>query len=326
MTPSMISALAALTAITGILAVSQLLSEVLLKDRARVNDRVDTEFLKKKTEAAKKTPLFKNLGQVAAQLADDGAKPTIRQKFEAMVEQSGVDTTAARVLAIAGTVAVVLGLGAFLARRSPIDAGLAALVGFVVPIWRVKKARDKRIEKLRSQLSDAFELMARVIRAGQTLGQSMLAVADEFPQPISSEFAYCYEQQNLGLQPEAAFRDLTRRTGVIELKIFVLAVLVQQQTGGNLAELLTKLAGVVRERYLIRGTISTLTAEGRMQGWMLAGLPPLMFVILLVMNREYALEHFGEDPQVPRQWILMGTFGVESLGVLWIRKIVNFDF
>ena len=319
MSPSMISGLAALTAITGILAVWQLLSEVLLKDRSRVNDRVDTEFLKKKTEAAKKTPLFKNLGQVAAQLSD-GVKPTTRQKFEAMVEQSGIDTTPGRVLAIAGAVSGVLGLGAFLIRQSPLDAGLTALVGALVPIWRVKKTRDARIEKLRSQLSDAFELMARVIRAGQTLGQSMLAVADEFPQPISSEFAYCYEQQNLGLQPEAAFRDLTRRTGVIELKIFVLAVLVQQQTGGNLAELLTKLASVVRERYMIQGTIRTLTAEGRMQGWMLAGLPPLMFVIMLVMNYPYAAVHFEHS------MVLLGTLGVEALGVLWIRKIVNFDF
>ena len=197
---------------------------------------------------------------------------------------------------------------------------LAAGLGGALPVWLVKRRRDRRIEKLRSQLSDAFELMARVIRAGQTLGQSMLAVADEFPQPISSEFAYCYEQQNLGLQPEAAFRDMTRRTGVIELKIFVLAVLVQQQTGGNLAELLTKLAGVVRERYQIRGTISTLTAEGRMQGWMLAGLPPLMFLIILVMNRAYASVHFEHIE------ILLGTFAVEGLGVLWIRKIVNFDF
>ena len=104
------------------------------------------------------------------------------------------------------------------------------------------------------------------------MGQALLSVADEFPQPISYEFAYCYEQQNMGLSPEVTFRDLTRRTGVIELKIFVLAVLVQQQTGGNLAELLLKLATVVRERYLIRGTIQTLTAEGRMQGWILAAL------------------------------------------------------
>ena len=110
-------------------------------------------------------------------------------------------------------------------------------------LWVVKRTRDARIEKLRSQLPEAFDLMARVVRAGQTLGQALLAVADEFPQPISVEFAFCYEQQNLGLPPEVAFRDLARRTGILELKIFVLAVLVQQQTGGNLAELLIKLAG-----------------------------------------------------------------------------------
>ena len=319
MSPATISFLAALTVITGILAVSQLLSDLFLRDRSRMNDRVDAEFLKKKSDQAKKTPLFKNLGQVAAELADD-VKPTAKQRFTLMVEQSGMDTTPAKVLTIAGVACVACGLIVFLVRRSPIDAGLAAVVGGVMPIWRVKKRRDGRIEKLRSQLSDAFDLMARVVRAGQTLGQALMAVADEFPQPISSEFAYCYEQQNLGLSPEVTFRDLTRRTGIIELKIFVLAVLVQQQTGGNLAELLTKLASVVRERYLIQGTIRTLTAEGRMQGWMLAGLPPLMLVLLLVLNRDYALIHFQHAD------ILMGTFGVEGLGVLWIRKIVNFDF
>ncbi len=209
----------------------------------------------------------------------------------------------------------------FVLARRPIDARPGGgLVGFLAPIWRVKKCRDRRIEKLRSQLSDAFELMARVVRAGQTLGQALMAVADEFPQPISTEFAYCYEQQNLGLSPEVTFRDLTRRTGVIELKIFVLAVLVQQQTGGNLAELLTKLASVVRERYLIRGTIKTLTAEGRMQGWVLAGMPPCMLGLLLVINPSYAKVHFDHMN------VLLVTFGFEALGILWIRKIVNFDF
>ncbi len=197
---------------------------------------------------------------------------------------------------------------------------IAAAVGGIFPIRRVKKRRDARTEKLRSQLADAFELMARVVRAGQTLGQALLSVADEFPQPISYEFAYCYEQQNMGLSPEVTFRDLTRRTGVIELKIFVLAVLVQQQTGGNLAELLLKLASVVRERYLIRGTIRTLTAEGRMQGWILAALPPAMFLLLFLLNPGYAKIHLQHKEMI------LGTFGFELLGVLWIRKIVNFDF
>nr|WP_303652708.1 type II secretion system F family protein [Paludisphaera mucosa] len=162
--------------------------------------------------------------------------------------------------------------------------------------------------------------MARVVRAGQSLGQAVLGVAQEFPQPISTEFAYCYEQQNLGLSPEVTFRELTRRTGIVELKIFVLAVLVQQQTGGNLAEMLTKLAAVVRDRYRIRGAIQTLTAEGRMQGWILAAMPPLMIVILLFMNYKYAVVLF-DHPNV-----LAVSFGAEVLGILWIRKIVNFDF
>jgi tight adherence protein B len=108
--------------------------------------------------------------------------------------------------------------------------------------------RKARLEKLLSQLPDAFDLMGRVVRAGQTLSQGFQAVADEFAQPIAGEFSYCYEQQNLGLPPDVALRDLSRRTGQLELKIFVTAVLVQQQTGGSLAEMLDKLAGVIRQR------------------------------------------------------------------------------
>src|SRR5581483_9587970 len=102
------------------------------------------------------------------------------------------------------------------------------------------------------------------------------------------EFALCYEQQNLGLTTEAALRDLSRRTGLLEVKIFVLALLVQQQTGGNLAELLDKLSTVIRDRFRIRGQIRTLTAEGRIQAAVLLVLPLLMFTFILLFNREYA--------------------------------------
>jgi tight adherence protein B len=319
MSSEALSGLAALTVMTGIIAVSQLISDVFLRDRSRVSDRVDAEFLKTKTERVKKVSLFKNLGQVAAELADEH-KPSVRQRFASMIEQSGMATTPSRVLGIAAASCLASGLVSFLIRHGPIDAALAAIVGGLAPIWWVKRRRDRRIGKLRSQLSEAFELMARVVRAGQTLSQAFLAVADEFPQPISTEFSHCYEQQNLGLSPEVTLREMARRNGVIELKIFVLAVLVQQQTGGNLAELLTKLAAVVRERYLILGTVQTLTAEGRMQGWMMAGLPPLMLAALLVLNPSYAWVHFQHLN------VLLGTFGFEILGLLWIRKIVNFDF
>lgn len=321
MSPNMVMGLSAATAIAFVIAVYQVASDLFLRDRAKINDRVDLEFIKKKAARSKKAALFKNLEQMdAAARAGDDDRPTLARRLEAMIEQSGMDLTRGRLLAITGACAGVSGFLALFASGGLVSAAIVAPLGFLAPILYVKKRRDARMEKLRSQLPEAFDLMARMVRAGQSLSQALLGVAQEFPQPISTEFAYCYEQQNLGLSAEAAFRDLTRRSNVIELKIFVLAVLVQRQTGGNLAELLTKLAGVVRERYQIRGTISALTAEGRMQGWILAAMPPVMLVILLVMNYGYAIILF-DHPK-----LLIGTFAVELVGILWIRKIVNFDF
>jgi len=320
MSPNLVMGLSAATAVAFVIAVYQIASDLFLRDRARLRERVDLEFIKKKAAKAKKTSLFKNLEQIDAAARADDDRPTLARRFEAMVEQSGLDLTGGRLLTIATAAGAVFGLLALFARGEVIDAAIAAPIAFLAPILYVKKRRDARMEKLRSQLPEAFDLMARMVRAGQSLNQALLGVAQEFPQPISTEFAYCYEQQNLGLSADAAFRDLTRRSGVIELKIFVLAVLVQRQTGGNLAELLSKLAGVVRERYQIRGTISALTAEGRMQGWILAAMPPAMLLILLVLNYNYAIILF-DHPK-----LLMATFAAELVGIVWIRKIVNFDF
>lgn len=322
MNDSIVLGMAAASAVAFVAAVYQVVSDLFLRDRARVSERVDVEFLKRKaagSAAKKKASLFKNLDQVAA-ARDEAVEPGWRERFETMVEQSGLDVAPGRLLAIAGALAAALGAAGFAARGSPLHAAVAAAAGGAGPIWYVRRLRDARMEKLRSQLPDAFDLMARVVRAGQSLGQAVLGVAEEFPAPISAEFAYCYEQQNLGLSPEVAFRELTRRTGIVELKIFVLAVLVQQQTGGNLSEMLSKLAGVVRDRYRIRGAISALTAEGRMQGWILAAMPPLMFLLLLFLNYDYAAVLFDHGD------VLVGTFAAEAVGVLWIRKIVNFDF
>jgi len=207
-----------------------------------------------------------------------------------------------------------------LLRHSLLAAAAGVAVGAALPPLYVQFKRNQRLEKLRSQLPDSFDLMSRVIRAGQTMAQAQQAVADEFAPPIAAEFAFCYEQQNLGLPPELALRELARRTGLLEIKIFITAMLVQQQTGGNLAELLEKLSGVVRERFITQGKIRALTAEGRMQGLVLLSLPPGMFLIMLLMNRQFA----GVLLEYPM--VLMAVAASEGLGALWIRKIVNFDF
>ena len=160
---SVIPLLAFVTAVAGILAVAQLVSDVYLRDRSKLNDRVDAEFSKKRAEQSRKTPLFKNLGQVAAELSDPNAMPSIRQRFESMVEQSGLDTTPKKVLTTAAITCVATSGLDLVLRQNWVEAVIVAVVGAILPIWRVKRTRDRRLEKLRSQLADAFELMARVI-------------------------------------------------------------------------------------------------------------------------------------------------------------------
>jgi tight adherence protein B len=305
--------------VAAIAGVYSLLSDLYLRDRREVKRRLDEEFRQRQRDRAKQSLLFKDLGQASFDTASE-ALPTLRARFEMMVEQSGLDLTPSRLLAISAATGAVAALLVGLLRQSLLLAVITAPIGFALPIFVVNQKRKARLERLLSQLPDAFDLMSRVIRAGQTMSQALLAVADEFPQPISAEFSFCYEQQNLGLPSEIALRDLARRCGLLELKIFVLALIVQQQTGGNLAEMLDKLATIVRQRYRIRGQIRTLTAEGRLQAAVLLALPIAMFLILLVLNRDYAgilLKHPS----------LIGiTLIGEGLGALWIRKIVNFDF
>jgi tight adherence protein B len=298
-----------------------ILSDIYLRDRSRLNQRIDDEFRKRQRERARKALLFKDLNQLAAEAAgDDEGRLDLSQRLHAMVEQSGLDLTVQKLLTISAAVGLGCGLLGGLLRQSILVAAVAAPIGACLPLAYVQLKRKARLEKLLSQLPDTFDLMGRVVRAGQTLSQALQAVADEFDQPIAGELSYCYEQQNLGLPPDVAMRDLARRTGLLEVKIFVMAVLVQQQTGGSLSEMLDKLAYVIRQRYRIRGQIQAMTAEGRMQAIILLALPIVMFFGFLIMLPEY------ESKLLEHPSLIVTTLVLELLGALWIRKIVNFDF
>ncbi len=321
MDPLLLTLLTFLAGTLFVVAVYSLISDLFLRDRARVSRRVDEELLKRQRDKAQKSRLFKDFTSLAAEAAaDEEGTLTWARRLEALVDQSGLNLTVKRLYLLMAGISV--GLGAFvgLIRQSLLEMAIAAVIGALSPLVYVQISKKLRMNKLLAQLPDTFDLMARVIRAGQTMSQALLAVADEFEAPIAAEFAYCYEQQNLGLPPEVAMRDLARRTGLLEIKILVLALLVQQQTGGNLAEMLEKLATVVRERFRLWAKIRTLTAEGRFQAAVLLALPPFLFCVTLFLNRSYAqvlLDH---------PMLLVGMFISEALGALWIRKIVNFDF
>lgn len=150
----------------------------------------------------------------------------------------------------------------------------------------------------------------------------MSAVATEFDQPISAEFAICSEQQSLGISVDDSVRDLSNRTNLIEMKIFATAIIVQRQTGGNMAELLNNLSEIVRERFRIRELIKTMTAESRMQALMLIGLPIFLLVLFSIIKPTY-MEPIYE---YPGYYLLVVLFISELIGWLIIRKIVNFEY
>ena len=291
-----------------------------LYGRNQMTKRLDDEFRVRQRDQIRTSPLFKDLGRLAKEASEVDISPTLRERFVAMVEQSGVNTTPKRVLTLMAVVGLATGVLMGLIRPNIFVFVGAALVGGMIPYLYVYFKWKARMEKMLQQLPDAFDLMSRVIRAGQTMNQALQAVADEFDQPIAGEFGYCYEQQNLGLSPEVSMRDLARRIGLLEIKIFVLALLVQQQSGGNLAEILDKLSVVVRERFRIRAKIRALTAEGRMQAVVLLVLPFALMGLMMIMNAGYA------NTVIRYPSLIVAMIVIEGLGALWIRKIVNFDY
>jgi tight adherence protein B len=330
---ALLTVLAFLAIVLGVIGVYSLLTDLFLRDRSRLNQRMEETFRIHKREEIRKAALFKNLPRQADRQL---RLPSWRERFLAVIEQSALGITARQVLlwmVLAGLVGGLAGgLAAGLLRRGPLS-GLwyrpreallpALLVGAAsawLPFGYVLYRRNARLNRLLNQLPDAFDLMSRILRSGQSVPQSMQAVADEFDQPIAGEFGFCYEQQNLGLSNELAMRDLARRTGLLEIKILTLAMLVQQETGGNLAELLDRLAGMIRERVRLRGKIAALTAEGRTQAAILLVLPLGLLVLLMVMSPVYA-EAVFDNP-----WVVITMLVSEGIGALWIRQIVNFDF
>ncbi|MGO8746489.1 MAG: type II secretion system F family protein [Thermoguttaceae bacterium] len=312
-----------------VFGVNLLLVDAMESHRMRVRKRLEDELRLHQKNMAQSSLEFRELYELAAEgTVELNPGRTATERFAHFVHESGLQIKPQQVLGLClVTAAAADGLAWLLTNHWAATAtvkwivtAVAALIAGVLPTIYVSGVRSRRREKLLSQLPDAFDLMARTMKAGQTIPQALQAVGDELSRPVADEFSYCYEQQNLGLSVEATVRDLARRTGLLEIKIFVLAVMIHRQTGGNLADLLGKLAHVIRERYRIRGAIRTVTAEGRMQAVVLLALPPVMLGVLLYMNRPYALVLF----QYPA--LLAATFGSMAFGAWWMHKIVNFDF
>lgn len=320
-----------LAASLGVAAGYSIWRDLRQRDSFRTRRRMESEFHKPQTKPATRTSLFKSssqfdLREIAPDRLPEADAPLPeperrdwRTHLQTTLAQSGLSLTLVQLAYLSvGTALTGLVLGMLL--HGPILAGLGALGLGLAPLLYVRQQQKARHDRFLMQLPAAFDLMARVLRSGHSVPQAFQAVADSFEPPIAGEFAHCQEQQNLGLLPEVTYRELGRRTGVLEIKIFVMAMLIQRQTGGNLSEVLERLAALVRERVRLRNHVRTLTAEGRMQAVVLLVLPPVMFFVMRFVNRPYAdvlLDHSG---------LLGAMMASMAVGALWIRKIIQFDF
>ncbi|HEX4415631.1 MAG TPA: type II secretion system F family protein [Lacipirellulaceae bacterium] len=237
-----------------------------------------------------------------------------------LFEQANVSLTVPKFLATCGALAavgIVLPMVAgFNVMLGPV---MAATLGFLPLLWLQFK-RKRRLKKFAAQLPEALELIARALRAGHSLAAGFSLVAQEMSNPIGMEFNRTFEEQNLGKPLDEALTDLTKRIPNLDLKFFATAIVLQRQTGGDLAEILDKIGYLVRERFKIWGQVQALTGEGRLSGIVLLALPPALFAVVYHMNPSYLMVLFT-DPLGKK--MLIGGIVTQLLGALLIRKIVN---
>ena len=190
----------------------------------------------------------------------------------------------------------------------------------ILPIFYLLFRRTARIKKFNKQLPEALELLSRSLRSGHSLAAGFGLIASEMQEPISKEFGQAFEEQNLGIPLETALESMTVRVPNMDLRFFATAVVLQRQTGGDLAEILDKIGRLIRERFKLAGTIQALTGEGRLSGIVLLALPPALFAVMYRLNYDYCMVLF-RDP-TGRQ-LLAGALVMQFVGALVIRKIIT---
>jgi tight adherence protein B len=244
------------------------------------------------------------------------------EKLDAQLEAAGVSLRSGEFVVGtigAGLIGAVLGAALL---QNLLLAGVTGLVGALVPTLILRMSLNRRSDKMRDQLPDVLTIMAASLRAGHSFLQALDTVAREIPAPANVEFQRLVAEIRLGRPAEDALESLADRIGSADFRWAVLAVNIQREVGGNLAEILDNVSDTLRERATIRRQIGVLTAEGRLSGWVLALLPFAIGLYMFAVNPDYVSLLFTTQIGL----FMLGTAAVLLvLGILWMRKIVNID-
>ena len=250
------------------------------------------------------------------------AKTRIGSRIARLIEQSGARTTPSGI----GVMMLLVAAGSAFAasvlvpiRFAPLAAGA---LGAAMPIGWLVHRRTVRLKRFEEQFPEALDLLSRAIRAGHAFQTAMGMIADEVAQPVGPEFKKTFDEQNFGLPLRDALNQLSERVPILDVRFFVTAVLIQRDTGGNLSEILDNLAHVVRERFKIRRQVRVHTAHGRFTGYVLLALPAALAVVLSYISPSHMETLFKERIG---QMMLIGAIVMQTIGFLWIRKVIKIE-
>ncbi|MGI8735219.1 MAG: type II secretion system F family protein [Pyrinomonadaceae bacterium] len=241
-------------------------------------------------------------------------------QLKRMLDQADLHITPSRLVMFSAMAGMMGALAASVVTISIVFMLVSGLVSAAAPFAHVWWKRKKRFDAFLEHLPDALDLMSRGLSAGHAFSEALQMVSAEMPEPIASEFRKTYEEQNLGLSLKLALENLTQRMPLLDLKMCVTAILIQRETGGNLAEILEKVAYTIRERFRIMGDLKTLTTSSRMSAWLLCGLPIFVTFVITVMNPEY-MSVLWKDQR--GHYLIATALFLQVTGMLIVRKILN---
>ena len=239
-----------------------------------------------------------------------------------LIEQSGVVVAPSTIILASMMLALVCSIAALAFFKQPFVWPLAAVAGAMMPWLWLRHRRSSRMKRFEEQFPEALDLLSRAIRAGHAFQTAMGMCADELPAPVGAEFKRSFDQQNFGLPLKETLHELTERVPILDVKFFVTAVLIQRETGGNLAEILDNLAHVVRERFKILRQVRVHTAHGRFTGYVLMALPAALGIVLSFINPEHMDLLFRERMG---QMMIFGAIVMQTIGYIWIRKVIKIE-
>ncbi len=241
---------------------------------------------------------------------------------EALLTQARLDWRPETFLFVTFGITIAAGAAIFVATGSLFFAWLASMAAGFTPFQYARSRRSRRFRDFEEQFPEAIDLLTRAIRAGHPLTSGVQMVGAEGPPGVADEFRQMFEEHRFGIPFEDALLGFVDRLNTVDVRIFAIAILVQREVGGNLAEILDNLANTIRSRFYIRRQLRVYTAQGRLSGYVLAALPIVVGLAMFLLEPDYLLLLFSTMVG----WFLLATAAIlQVLGYLWIRKIVNID-